>query len=128
MKIPSQLINTISRISDRTASPAVRALIDEIRQRHGEAVQGILFYGGVSYIDNYLIAFADTLGLDINEFKDCLNDGKYQDRMLQDGNDAQRVGINSTPSFLINGTLVRGNIPYEQFKAYIDGAISAISD
>jgi len=66
--------------------------------------------------------------LDINEFKDCLNDGKYQDRMLQDGNDAQRVGINSTPSFLINGTLVRGNIPYEQFKAYIDGAISAISD
>jgi len=90
--------------------------------------QGILFYGGVSYIDNYLIAFADTLGLDINEFKDCLNDGKYQDRMLQDGNDAQRVGINSTPSFLINGTLVQGNIPYEQFKAYIDGAISAISD
>ena len=41
----SQLINTIRRISDRTASPAVRALIDEIRQRHGEAVQGILFYG-----------------------------------------------------------------------------------
>ena len=45
MEIPSQLINTISRISDRTASPAVRALIDEIRQRHGEAVQGFLFYG-----------------------------------------------------------------------------------
>ena len=45
MEISSELINTISRISDRTASPAVRALIDEIRQRHGEAAQGILFYG-----------------------------------------------------------------------------------
>ena len=45
MEIPSQLINTISRISDRSASPAVRALIDEIRERHGAAVQGILFYG-----------------------------------------------------------------------------------
>jgi hypothetical protein len=45
MEISSHLISTISRISDRTASPAVRALIDEIRQRHGEAVQGILFYG-----------------------------------------------------------------------------------
>jgi hypothetical protein len=45
MEIPSQLINTISRISDRSASPAIRALIDEIRERHGAAVQGILFYG-----------------------------------------------------------------------------------
>jgi hypothetical protein len=45
MEIPSELIDTISRISHRTASPAVRALIDEIRRRHGEAAQGILFYG-----------------------------------------------------------------------------------
>ena len=45
MEIPSQLTNIISRISDRTASPAVRALINEIKQRHGEAARGILFYG-----------------------------------------------------------------------------------
>jgi hypothetical protein len=45
MEIPSPLINTISQVSDRTASPAVRALINEIRQRHGDAARGILFYG-----------------------------------------------------------------------------------
>ncbi|MEJ2164633.1 MAG: hypothetical protein P8X90_03820 [Desulfobacterales bacterium] len=45
MEIPDQLINTVSRRTERTASPAVRALIDEILVRHGEAVQGILFYG-----------------------------------------------------------------------------------
>jgi hypothetical protein len=45
MEIPSQLISAISRNSDRTVSPAVRALIDEIQERHGEAAQGILFYG-----------------------------------------------------------------------------------
>jgi len=45
MEIPHQLINAISRKSERTASPAVRVLIDEILARHGEAARGVLFYG-----------------------------------------------------------------------------------
>jgi hypothetical protein len=45
LKIPLQLINAIGRNSDRTSSPAVLALIDEILARHGEAAQAILFYG-----------------------------------------------------------------------------------
>lgn len=45
MEIPDQLINALRRKSERTASPAVRALIDEILARHGGAAQGILFYG-----------------------------------------------------------------------------------
>ena len=90
--------------------------------------QGILFYGGITFIDNYLNAFADTLGLDMNEFKDCLSEGKYNGRVLKDGNDAKLVGINSTPSFLINGTLVRGNLPYQEFQAYIDGALEIVDN
>jgi hypothetical protein len=45
MEISSQLIQAIGHNSDREASPAVRVLIDEIQARHGEAMQGILFYG-----------------------------------------------------------------------------------
>ena len=88
------------------------------------ANQSILFYGGVTYIDNYLEAFAESLGLDVSQFNDCLNDGDNRDRMLQDGNDARAAAINSTPSFLINGTLVRGNIPYEEFQVYIEAALA----
>ncbi len=87
------------------------------------ANQSILFYGGVTYIDNYLEAFAESLGLDVSQFNDCLNNGDNRDRMLQDGNDARAAAINSTPSFLINGTLVRGNIPYEEFQVYIEAAL-----
>ena len=43
--IPSELITAISRQADRTASPAVRILIDEILARHGQAAMAILFYG-----------------------------------------------------------------------------------
>jgi Phosphatidate cytidylyltransferase, mitochondrial len=45
MEIPAQLLTAISRMSDRPASPAVGVLIDEILARHGEAAQGVLFYG-----------------------------------------------------------------------------------
>jgi len=45
MNIPSRLIAAISHISDRPASPALGVLIDEILNRHGDAAQGILFYG-----------------------------------------------------------------------------------
>ena len=45
MDIPSQLLTEISRQADRTASPVVRILIDEILARHGEAAMAILFYG-----------------------------------------------------------------------------------
>jgi protein-disulfide isomerase len=90
------------------------------------ANQGILFYGGVSYIENYLMAFADTLGLDTDAFKDCLDDDKNHDRVLQDGRDAQAADISATPSFLINGTMVR-NIPYEEFQLYIEEALSTVS-
>ena len=86
--------------------------------------QSMLFYSGVSYIENYLTAFAGSLGLDMAQFNACLDDGVNESRMLQDGNDARAAGINSTPSFLINGTLVRGNLPYEEFQALIAEALS----
>ncbi len=92
------------------------------------ANQSTLFYGGVTYIDNYLIAFAESLGLDMDQFNDCLDNGDNRDRMLQDGNDAQAAGINSTPSFLINGTKVRGNLSYDEFRSYIDAALAQSSN
>jgi len=45
MNIPTRLIAAFSHISDRPASPAVGVLIDEILSRHGDAAQGVLFYG-----------------------------------------------------------------------------------
>ena len=45
MDIPSQLIAAISRRAERSASPAVHLLIDEILVRHGQAAQAVLFYG-----------------------------------------------------------------------------------
>lgn len=45
MKIPSELLEKICEQSVSPPSKAVSLLIDEILASHGEAVQGILFYG-----------------------------------------------------------------------------------
>jgi len=92
------------------------------------ANQSTLFYGGLSYIDNYLTAFAETLGLNMDQFNTCLSDNQFRDQVLLDGNDARTAGINATPSFVINGKMVQGNLPYEQFQQEIAEALAQSSN
>ena len=45
VSIPTQLLALVSEQSTRPIPPGVRSLCEEIRARHGSAVQAILFYG-----------------------------------------------------------------------------------
>ncbi len=71
-----------------------------------------------------LEAFAGALNLNVEEFRSCLNTGKYRAITLQDRADGESLGIQGTPSFLINGTLVSGNQTFEVFQKYIEAEIS----
>lgn len=75
MDVSSELIRAVKRHSDRKASPAVRALIDEIRDRHGEAVQGVLFYGSCLRSGDDLDGLVD-LYLLVDDYR-----GAYKSRM-----------------------------------------------
>jgi len=66
---------------------------------------------------------AATVGLDQNTFDQCLNQGKYVDRVQQDVTNANADGIHSTPSFLINGKLVEGAQPFDVFQKAIETAL-----
>jgi protein-disulfide isomerase len=87
------------------------------------ANQSILFYGGLRFIDNYLDAFAETLGLDMAAFNNCRSDGKFNQQVLADGVEARGFGINGTPSFVINGEVISGNLPYAEFQRAISEAL-----
>lgn len=63
---------------------------------------------------------ASTLQLNIPKFTECLNTDVSRDAVLQDKKDAARWGINSTPTFIVNGKLVRGAIDFEAFKNLIE--------
>jgi len=63
-----------------------------------------------AFSEKRLLAFAESLSLDMDTFTTCLKSAQhYQDVM--DANDyATASGINQTPSFLVDGTLVTGDL------------------
>ena len=64
--------------------------------------------------------YAADMGLDVKAFTACLDSHRYQNEIQADASDAGRVGINSTPSFVINGRVLVGALPFADFKAVID--------
>jgi protein-disulfide isomerase len=64
--------------------------------------------------------YAADLGLDTAAFTACLDDHRYQAEVQADASDATRLGLTGTPSFFINGRVIIGALPFENFKAIID--------
>jgi protein-disulfide isomerase len=64
--------------------------------------------------------YAADLGLDIAAFTACLDDHRYQAKVEANGADAAGLGLNATPSFVINGRILVGAHPFADFKAIID--------
>lgn len=81
---------------------------------------------------------AKAVGLDITEFTDCLNRGKYTDEVKHDMADGRAAGVSGTPTFFLavagdkSGTLktlkrIVGVQPFDTFKTAIDEALSDLS-
>lgn len=60
-----------------------------------------------------------TLGLDGVKFRACVKSEAGRTAILKDLDEARRLGINSTPTFIINGRLYQGMPSVEGFKAVI---------
>jgi len=61
-----------------------------------------------------------TLGLKTDDFNQCLDSGKYAERVRDGVAEGGQVGVNSTPTVFINGRRFSGAQPYEVFAAAID--------
>ena len=85
--------------------------------------QDLIWANRVVDLDS-LKGYAAQLGLDTATFNDCLDSGKNKAEVEKDYQDGQSYGVTATPSFFINGELVRGAKPFEEFKAVIDAALA----
>ncbi len=63
--------------------------------------------------------FAADLKLDQKKFDACLDDQAAIDKVRKEKQEAGVLGINATPTFVVNGRFVRGN-NYEGLKSVID--------
>ncbi len=76
--------------------------------------------GTVDYTTDDIKTWATELGINTASFNECLDSGKYAEKVAQDTADGNAAGVSGTPAFFINGTPVVGAQPYESFKALID--------
>lgn len=80
----------------------------------------LLFSGAQDLGKNAYLAYADELGLDTTAFAECINSQRYLDEVTSDYEYALSLGINSTPTFYVNGILLVGAQPLDIFKQLID--------
>ena len=70
--------------------------------------------------ENVLQGFARDVGLNLDEFSQCLENSEYRQKVLDNEQFAREIGINATPSFLIfnDSELYRiiGAQPFDRFE------------
>ena len=78
-------------------------------------------YSKNSMIDeSVLIQIAEEIGLDVYRFKVELNAGVYADSVKKDLEEGLKAGVDSTPSFLVDGKLISGAQPFFVFEQEIN--------
>ena len=66
---------------------------------------------------------AEDVGLDLDAFDACMDDGNYGNIVQQNILAATAAGVDSTPTFFINGEMFRGNQPLTTFQQQITALI-----
>jgi len=64
---------------------------------------------------------AERLSLDMSQFAQCMDSKKHQARIKAHADEAGRMGVNSTPSFVIGGKVYPG-MRYDDMKRVVDEA------
>ncbi|MBE3067640.1 MAG: DsbA family protein, partial [Chloroflexi bacterium] len=73
-----------------------------------------------------LVAFAESLGLDLTAFNTCFQSDRDAYFIDQDRLTGQAAGVSGTPSVFVNGQIVTpGYVPsYDQLAAAIETALA----
>jgi protein-disulfide isomerase len=85
--------------------------------------------GQAGFSIDALVRYADELGLDSRALMDCMSSQKYRTDVAASGNEAMSLGLNSTPSVLVNGVLMENPFDFEgEMKSLIEGALAESGD
>ena len=87
-----------------------------------------LFENSNALAENKLREYANSIGLNMEQFNSCLDSGKYYEKVIDDLREGQKLGVKGTPTFFINGDKIVGAYPYEYFKQVIDRKLQEASN
>jgi protein-disulfide isomerase len=64
--------------------------------------------------------YAKEAGANVDKFKECVAAKKYADAVKTDMEYGEKLGVKSTPTFFINGEILNGALPIDQFSDVIE--------
>lgn len=71
----------------------------------------------------FFSGLAEREGLDVERFRSCVHNGWREGRVRANSRLGQQVGARGTPTFLIDGQLLPGALPLEDFREVLDAAL-----
>lgn len=70
-----------------------------------------------------LKGYAKDAGVDSAKFDACLDDGKMAEAVAKNQAAGEEAGVSGTPAFFINGKMLAGALPFEEFQKVIDSEL-----
>ncbi|CAG0973925.1 Disulfide bond formation protein D [Anaerolineales bacterium] len=77
-------------------------------------------FGGDALNEETYIQYATELDLNVEEFTACLSSGRHDDFIQKDMAFSTNLGVQSTPTFFVNGLAIIGAQPLSSFTQLID--------
>lgn len=77
-------------------------------------------FGSENLGQDVYIKYASDLKLDMTAFQECIGSDRHNEAINADADFAIKLGVNSTPTFFINGLAVVGAQPLSVFQQVID--------
>lgn len=68
--------------------------------------------------------YAKQVGLDVAKFEACLDSGTKAADVKKDQAMGEKLGVQSTPTFFVNGLELEGALPYDDFAQAIDDELA----
>jgi protein-disulfide isomerase len=81
---------------------------------------------GGPFPDTEIRKYAAEAGVDMDKFDACMKSGKHAETWKAGQAAGTKVGVGSTPTFFVNGRMVVGAAPLEQFTSIIDDELARV--
>ncbi|MCB8982545.1 MAG: DsbA family protein [Ardenticatenaceae bacterium] len=96
----------------------------EAFEKYHETLFTLQGTGNYNTRDGFL-QIAQAVGLDMDAFTACYDDGRYESAVSNNIQAANRSGVAATPTFFVNGQKVEGNLPLDNFRQLLDSQVNS---
>ncbi|MDH4263099.1 MAG: DsbA family protein [Spirochaetia bacterium] len=67
--------------------------------------------------------YAQKIKINVDQFNKCVASNKYTNKARSDSEMGQQLGVQGTPTFVVNGDIIVGYRPFEAFDAMVKKAL-----